>query len=86
MLGAEQKSIILDFNDLKRGVDLTSEVETAFSNQGHGILFVSNIPGYAEARKNLLVQAWRLAHLPEQSLKALMHPEVYHSRGWSCGV
>lgn len=78
--------MVLDYNDLKNGVNLQDEVTKAFSSSGYGILFVKNIPDYAEARQKLLPQAWRLANLPPETLEKLKHPEVYHSRGWSCGV
>lgn len=80
------QTIILDYNDLKRGADLQQQVETAYGHQGLGILFVKNIPDYVQARQNLLPQAWKLANLPPPSLKKLMRPDIYHSRGWSCGV
>lgn len=77
---------ILDYNDLKKGADLHKEIETAYGHQGLGLLVVKNIPGYVEARANLLPQAYRLATLPATNLKKLMRPEIFHSKGWSCGV
>lgn len=77
---------ILDYADLKSSANLTREIEAAYGKTGLGILFVKNIPGYITARSNLLPQAYRLARLPADSLKKLARPEIYHSKGWSCGV
>lgn len=78
--------VILDYNELKKGTNYQADVEKAYGPHGLGILFVKNIPDYVQARKNLLPQAWRLANLPPTSLQKLMRPDIYHSRGWSCGV
>ena len=45
-----------------------------------------NIPGFVELRKSTLPLFSRLANLPEETLKKYMRPEIFHSRGWSCGV
>lgn len=84
--GGFSTQTILDYADLKASANLTKEIETAYGKSGLGILFVKNIPGYTTARNNLLPQAYRLATLPSESLKKLARPEIYHSKGWSCGV
>lgn len=65
---------ILDFNDLNKGANLQKEIETAYGHSGLGVLVVKNIPGYVEARSNLLPQAYRLATLPPSSLLKLTKP------------
>jgi hypothetical protein len=49
-------------------------------------LFVTGIPGYPETRKRTLPLFHKLANLSPEKLKDYVHPEIYHLRGWSCGV
>eukprot|EP00744_Colponema_vietnamica_P007069 GILI01010209.1.p2 GENE.GILI01010209.1~~GILI01010209.1.p2 ORF type:complete len:402 (-),score=108.60 GILI01010209.1:234-1439(-) len=77
--------IVLDFNDLLRGKDLSQDIHNAYGLEGLGILAVRNIPNYIEYRSNLLPLASTFAHLPESIKQKYVHESSHYSFGWSHG-
>jgi hypothetical protein len=77
--------IKISFHDLSNASDLTKEIGNAFGPDGLGILFVYDIPGYIEARKQLLNVGLKLAQLPQSSLDKLEDRVSNYNIGWSHG-
>ncbi len=77
--------VVLDYNDLVAGKDLTQEIEKAYSLSGIGVLTVKNVPGFVEARKRLLPLSREFALLPEEVKEKYVHKDSYYSFGWSHG-
>lgn len=75
----------LDYNDLVAGVDLTSQIQTAFGFDGVGLLTVKNVPQYNDARSRLLPLSKKFADLPDEIKEKYVHKESYYSFGWSHG-
>ncbi|CAI5534495.1 unnamed protein product, partial [Closterium sp. Naga37s-1] len=67
------------------GNDLSSQIEAAFGPGGLGIIAVSDVPGYPEARERLLPLALRLGALPEEAKRRIEDPNSKYSFGWSEG-
>ena len=77
--------VVLDYNDLISGKDLTSEIEKAYGYDGIGLLTVKNVPTLIEKRCNLLPLGFKFAKLPNAIKDKYVHPESYYSFGWSHG-
>jgi isopenicillin N synthase-like dioxygenase len=77
--------VILKYEDLVTGKDLSEEIFEAFGPNGLGALTISGIPGYSEARNELLSLGHTLAHLPEDKKAKLEHPASMYNVGWSFG-
>ncbi|CAI7784623.1 unnamed protein product, partial [Closterium sp. NIES-53] len=75
----------VSFADLKEGNDLSAQIEAAFGPGGLGIIAVSDVPGYPEARERLLPLALRLGELPEEAKRRIEDPDSKYSFGWSEG-
>lgn len=78
--------VVLDFNDLVAGVDLSDKIRVAYGEDGLGILTVANVPGLSEARDTLLRVAHKFAKLDEVTKNKYAHRESKFSFGWSHGV
>ena len=65
---AFSQNIVLQYNDLKSGKNLTELIEVAYGPKGHGILFVEGIPDYTDIRKNTLPLFSKIPQLPEKTL------------------
>jgi hypothetical protein len=80
------KVIELDYNELVvDSKDFSSEIETAFGNDGVGVLTVKNVPGFVEARAKLLPISRKFATLPNEIKDKYVHKESFYSFGWSHG-
>eukprot|EP00535_Pseudo-nitzschia_heimii_P009620 CAMPEP_0197192616 /NCGR_PEP_ID=MMETSP1423-20130617/25343_1 /TAXON_ID=476441 /ORGANISM="Pseudo-nitzschia heimii, Strain UNC1101" /LENGTH=364 /DNA_ID=CAMNT_0042645537 /DNA_START=36 /DNA_END=1126 /DNA_ORIENTATION=+ len=81
--------VIVDFEELTSSVHknnlIQEKIESAFGSDGIGIIGIRNVPGFVQAKVELLSLAHPLAHLPEQELKELEAPEVLYNTGWSHG-
>lgn len=77
--------VVLDYNDLMNGVDLTAEIGKAYGVDGIGLLTVSNVPGLKEARSRLLPLAQKFAILPDATQQKYEDPKSHYSFGWSLG-
>ncbi|GAX83909.1 hypothetical protein CEUSTIGMA_g11333.t1 [Chlamydomonas eustigma] len=75
----------ISFDDLVSGRDVSASIEAAFGLSGLGILTVSGVEGYVEARERLLNLAPTLAALPSQVKASCEDPESNYSVGWSHG-
>lgn len=75
----------LNYQDLVDKKDLRAEIAAAYGDEGLGLLTVTGIPGFQEARKSLLLKAQPLAQLPEEEKAAMEHPESTYNFGWSHG-
>lgn len=49
--------VILDYNDLVNGVDVSNEIEKAYGFDGLGILAVKNVPNLSKVRGEALPMA-----------------------------
>lgn len=79
------KVVVLDYNDLIRGKDLSKSIEHAYNYDGLGILSVKNIPNFSQYRKEFLPYASKLAMLSQDKLRTLEHKESKYGFGWSHG-
>ncbi|GJT79183.1 hypothetical protein Tco_1053525 [Tanacetum coccineum] len=68
-----------------KDADLSVKIKQGFGPNGLRILSISDVPGYASLRQNLLNLAPRLASLPEEVLKELEDPRSRYNFGWSHG-
>lgn len=65
--------------------DLSKIIKDAYGPDGLGILAVSDVPGFTEARARLLPLASKLAKLPKEKLAVLEDRESGFNFGWSHG-
>lgn len=81
--------VIVDYQELTNPANmdkqLREKIESAFGVNGIGIIGIRNIPGFVEAKGELLSLAHSLANLPEQELKELEVPSALYNVGWSHG-
>lgn len=77
--------VVLDYNDLLAGKDLTHEIARAYGFDGIGVLTVCNVPDFVAARERLLPLSRKFAILPDEIKRKYEHPESYYSFGWSHG-
>jgi isopenicillin N synthase-like dioxygenase len=82
--------VIVDYQDVKdtsssSSLLLQAALEQAFGPLGCGILGISNVPTFEQAKNDLLPLAHRLAHLPPSELTALEDPTSFYNAGWSHG-
>eukprot|EP00128_Syssomonas_multiformis_P017561 Colp12_sorted_trinity150504_noHs@30867 len=77
--------VILDYEDLKNGKDLSQSIEAAYGYNGLGLLVVRNVPGYQERRQRLLPLAYKFGNFPEEIKNKYVHQESAYSFGWSHG-
>ena len=99
--GSYEDLVIIDYNDLLLNIDtqkpatsLSPYIEKAFGSfdeseknrSSLGILAIKNVPGFVDAKQNLLPQAYQLAHLPHSYLENnLTDKESLYNSGWSHG-
>ena len=77
--------VVLDYNDLIAGKDLSREIEKAYGYDGIGLLTVKNVPTLVDKRNNLLPLGYRFAKLPNNIKEKYVHAESFYSFGWSHG-
>mmetsp|Transcript_20349 Transcript_20349/g.56610 ORF Transcript_20349/g.56610 Transcript_20349/m.56610 type:complete len:386 (-) Transcript_20349:97-1254(-) len=65
--------------------DFRGKIESAFGPDGVGIIGIRNVPGFVEAKRDLLSLSYSLANLPAEELKQLEVPEALYNTGWSLG-
>lgn len=82
----EAEAVNIEWASLGRGDPaVLRRIGEAFGPDGLGLLTVSGVPGYAEARGALLPLASRLAALDEGELARMEDPEGNWNFGWSHG-
>ena len=92
------KVVIVDYEDLQVPAEesngketiskhekLMQALEEAFGPNGSGIIGIANVPGFVEAKNDLLPLAHRLANLPPKELESLEDPASLYNAGWSHG-
>jgi isopenicillin N synthase-like dioxygenase len=77
--------IVLDYEDLVNGVDLTDKIAEAYGKDGIGLLTVQGVPGLKQARSRLLPLAQKFAVLPEETQSKYEDVKSSYSFGWSMG-
>ena len=82
---AEGDLVVLSYEDLQKGVDLSSKIEAAFGKRGLGILAVEGVPDLEAKRRALLPLAPAFAALPDDVKAKYEHPQSFWSFGWSHG-
>ncbi|KAF9985342.1 hypothetical protein BGZ65_011139, partial [Modicella reniformis] len=84
----QSKVVVVDYQDLISGKDVSAQIEEAFGAHEHclGLLLVSNLPSeYMTLREQLLKLASTFAALPEEAKEKTVHAASRYSFGWSCG-
>jgi isopenicillin N synthase-like dioxygenase len=77
--------VIVQYDDLVAGKDLSSEVLEAFGAAGLGVIAIRGVPKLFEQYRRVLGQSHDLAHLDDES-KALLEDEAsMYNAGWSFG-
>ncbi|XP_021277640.1 uncharacterized protein LOC110411696 isoform X3 [Herrania umbratica] len=80
------RTVTISYSELTdKDADLSMKIEEGFGPNGLGILSITDVPGFATLRRNLLDLAPRLASLPEEVKKELEDPQSRYSFGWSHG-
>ena len=85
-----ERLVIVEYHELidptnKKKEQLQEKFEAAFGLNGIGIIGIRNVPGFVEAKTELLSLTHSLANLPEEELKELEAPETLYNTGWSHG-
>jgi len=80
-----EELVIVDYEKVRDGADLTAEVERAFGPGGFGVIGIRNVPGFVEAKKEALSKVHKLAHLPKEELEKLEDEKSMYNAGWSHG-
>lgn len=84
-----RKLVVVDYQSIVNVSDesknLRDEIARAFGSDGIGIIGIRNIPGFVEAKNDLLSLTHSLANLPGAELKELEVPEMLFNTGWSHG-
>jgi len=90
----EAELVILDYeevtgpsssNNNQEATSLLARLDKAFGSQGFGIIGIRNVPGFVQAKQDVLSLAHPLAHLGESQLKELEDPASLYNAGWSHG-
>jgi hypothetical protein len=77
--------VVLSYEKLLNGDDLTEEIARAYGATGLGILTVEGIPELDEARSNLLPLAHRFASLSDEIKEKYTIEDAFYAFGWSRG-
>lgn len=65
--------------------DFSEEIETAYGQNGLGLLVVRGVPNFVKLRGDLLPLAHKFANLPEEVKQKYVHEVSKYSFGWSHG-
>ncbi|XP_008785992.2 uncharacterized protein LOC103704467 isoform X2 [Phoenix dactylifera] len=80
------RAIKISYSELKeKEEDLSAKIEEGFGPSGLGLVSISDVPGYALLRQNLLCLSARLTSLPEDVKEGLEDPVSRYNVGWSFG-
>ena len=77
--------VVLEYEDLVNGKDLTDQIASAYGKDGIGLLTVRGVPGLMEARGRLLPLAQKFATLDAQTQAKYEDVKSSYSFGWSMG-
>ena len=77
------RPVVLDFKKLiDTSADTSGEIEQAFGKDGLGLIAITNIPGYSEARKNFIEIGVEFAKSKHEILKKYAKPETVFQSGY----
>ena len=77
--------VVISYDDLIQERDISASIREAFGYDGLGLITVSDVPGFAKARMDLLPLAFKFANLPQEVKEKYEHPKSAYSFGWSHG-
>jgi isopenicillin N synthase-like dioxygenase len=81
--------VVIDYQDLIQpdgnSEPLLQTIERAYGMDGIGILAIRNVPGFLQAKQELLPLAYKLQRLPKEELHKLEDPDSLFNSGWSHG-
>jgi isopenicillin N synthase-like dioxygenase len=77
--------VIVQYEDLVAGKDLSAEVLNAYGAGGLGVIAIRGVPKLYEQYRRVLAQAHSLAHLEEASKAKLEDEPSMYNAGWSFG-
>ncbi|GAB5370840.1 hypothetical protein AAMO2058_001527800 [Amorphochlora amoebiformis] len=77
--------ILVSYDDLKSGKDLSELIEKAYGYQGLGILAVTGISEVGSLREALFKDGYKFANLEDNVKSKYEHKDSYYSFGWSHG-
>lgn len=83
--GDSNEVVILEYQELVEGKDLSAKIAKAYGPGGLGICGVRHVPGLQEVRRKLLPLAHRLATLPQETLESYERADAHYCVGWSRG-
>mmetsp|Transcript_50116 Transcript_50116/g.76197 ORF Transcript_50116/g.76197 Transcript_50116/m.76197 type:complete len:370 (-) Transcript_50116:44-1153(-) len=84
----EVELVVIDYDDViapRSHATMLASLDRAFGAEGSGIIGIRNVPGFEEAKNDILSLAYPLAHLEEQDLRDLEDPHSLYNAGWSHG-
>lgn len=82
---ASVEVVVLDYEELAAGKDLSELVAKAYGFDGIGLLTVKNVPGLVAARANLLPLGRVFSQLDEATQEKYVDEKSFYSFGWSLG-
>ena len=77
--------VSISYSDLTSDTDLSEKIQCAFGQAGLGLIVVTDIPEYIEARAHCLPLGFRFGNLPEDVKSKYEDPASTFSFGWSHG-
>lgn len=81
--------VVIDYKELietdGKSESILNTIERAYGMDGVGILAIRNVPGFVQAKQDLLPLAHQLQKLPSEELKKLEDEESLFNSGWSHG-
>eukprot|EP00164_Ancoracysta_twista_P004273 GFYU01005757.1.p1 GENE.GFYU01005757.1~~GFYU01005757.1.p1 ORF type:complete len:374 (+),score=149.88 GFYU01005757.1:63-1184(+) len=83
--GGDSGVVLLHYQDLVDGADLSDSIDKAYGFDGLGLLAVEGVPEMAEKRQTLLPLAYKYAMLPDDIKQKSVHEASHYSFGWSHG-
>lgn len=81
----QAEPVMIEYEDLLNGKDLSQQIEKAFGFEGLGLITVRNVPRVMDARKKCLRLAHEFARLPQNVKEQYERKETFYSFGWSHG-
>jgi len=79
------KVVVIKYESLVNGEDLSDSIEAGFGFNGLGLIAVSGVPNLTTLRQNLLPLAKKFAELPDEVKAKMEDPSSHYSVGWSHG-
>eukprot|EP01111_Echinosteliopsis_oligospora_P015999 TRINITY_DN6510_c0_g1_i1.p1 TRINITY_DN6510_c0_g1~~TRINITY_DN6510_c0_g1_i1.p1 ORF type:complete len:378 (-),score=86.83 TRINITY_DN6510_c0_g1_i1:16-1149(-) len=77
--------VVISYEQLVRGDDISASVEAAFGFNGLGLITVSGVPEFTTLRSRLLPLSKKFAELPDEIKNKTVDEASMYSVGWSHG-